>query len=456
VKSRRFRLETQLALLLCLGGPLHALTLQEARALLGANPAVTAARHEVEARRAEQRAAAGLYLPRIEATARETRIDAPVELDVDPIRHVILKLHPNVPAQAVPPFIIHVQDEQFSRAAITATQPLFTGGRITAANRAAAQQVRQAEAEEEGTRAGLETELVRRYFALALAFRARDVRASVVTALEEHASHAARLQEEGLIAKAERLNADVALAEAQRALAKSANDVALARAALANLLGTDADALDPSTPLFVLDAAPPREPLLARMEQAQPVLLRLRATRLAASAGVQAERAAMLPSLYAFGSRELNESDLTVLDSKWAAGVGLNYTLFDGLQRGHRTAAAVERVRRVEALEEKARRDLEMLVDREWLSLDNALAQYRALVPAEERARENVRVRELAFGEGVGTSLEVIDARLALSRVQLERLAAAYECDVALAALLEASAQTGAFESYRAGGIEVE
>jgi outer membrane protein TolC len=67
-----------------------------------------------------------------------------------------------------------------------------------------------------------------------------------------------------------------------------------------------------------------------------------------------------------------------------------------------------------------------------------------------ELARENVRVRTRGFEEGVATSLDVVDARLSLARVELGRLAAARDFDVALAELLEAAGQSERYEGLRA------
>jgi outer membrane protein TolC len=59
-------------------------------------------------------------------------------------------------------------------------------------------------------------------------------------------------------------------------------------------------------------------------------------------------------------------------------------------------------------------------------------------------------VRQAAFAEGQGTSLEVIDAQLALARVETERARAAHEFVCALAALLEATGQPDRFFAYEA------
>jgi outer membrane protein TolC len=162
-----------------------------------------------------------------------------------------------------------------------------------------------------------------------------------------------------------------------------------------------------------------------------------------------------MPDVYLFGMRELHEADLTILDPKWAAGIGARWTLFDGFERTHRVAAAKLQQQRVGDLEQRARRDVATLVEKRYRELTKAREQFVALDAAQELAQENLRVRTRAFEEGLATSLDVVDARLSLSRVELERLLAAYEFDVALADLLEATGQSDRFEQLMATGKPV-
>ena len=63
-------------------------------------------------------------------------------------------------------------------------------------------------------------------------------------------------------------------------------------------------------------------------------------------------------------------------------------------------------------------------------------------------ADELRRVREKAFVEGLGTSVDVVDATLYLSSIKLKRLKALYDYDIALAALLETCGESLQFDSY--------
>jgi outer membrane protein TolC len=81
--------------------------------------------------------------------------------------------------------------------------------------------------------------------------------------------------------------------------------------------------------------------------------------------------------------------------------------------------------------------------------------QFDTLARSIALAQENIRVRTLAFREGLATTLEVVDAEVQLSRARIERAAAAYQFDVALAEMLEASGQADRFDEYRQRGEEV-
>jgi len=59
-----------------------------------------------------------------------------------------------------------------------------------------------------------------------------------------------------------------------------------------------------------------------------------------------------------------------------------------------------------------------------------------------------VRLQDLSFREGQATSLDVIDARLGLSRAQIDRSQSAYQFDLALAQLLELSGQAERYAEY--------
>ncbi|MBZ0270031.1 TolC family protein [bacterium] len=414
------------------------------------NETLKAARSEIDQLRHERNAARALYFPTIAADARYTRIDQAITIDLAPIRAAILGLHPQVPAEVVPEFETVVQDDAFWQARLTATWPIFTGGRILAANRAAGAQLSRTQEKRRATEQSLTSELARRYFGLRLAGSVRDVRRAVLDGMERHLFEARRLEEEGLISEAERLHAEVARAEAERALQAALRDEETVRIGLASLLASD-DAIEPTTGLFVIDSMEPLAVFRDHAASRHPGLGQLAAQRAMAGERVRAEKSRWLPDIFLFGIKELHREDLTLLDPEWAVGVGAGLTLFDGLARTQRVQAARSLQQRVAHLEDGTRRDISALVEQRYNELMKAREQFVSLETSRSLAKESLRVRRRGFEEGMSASLDVVDAQLSLSRVEVARLAAAYDFDVRLAELLEASGQSERFVDYLSG-----
>lgn len=424
------------------------LTFHQALAqVLSSNESALVVQVERDQREFEQKAARGLYLPKVTLSGRWTRIDGEITMDLNPIRDVILAMHPLVPPAMVPSFETQIQDETFFKSQLNVVWPVYTGGRITAANRAAEAGVRQAEEKGRSTRQGLTIDLVRRYYGVRLSRQVELIRSKTLDVMSQHLHQARRLEQEGMIAKTERLHAEVAHAEAERNQKAAARDVDIAQAALRNILTVD-DEVDPTSPLFLVRDLEPLDVFLRATEQNHPVLGQLEAGREMAHQNLKAEESRYAPEFYLFGMRELNEGDLTSTEPKWAMGVGVNFTLFEGFVRPNKVQAARKLEDQVRLTQGKAARDLQTLINTRYQQLMKAREQFDSLDAALALARENVRARQRGFQEGMATSLDVVDAQLSLSAAQVQRLQAAYNYDVALAELLEASGRAETFPNY--------
>ncbi|NDY95989.1 TolC family protein [Wenzhouxiangella limi] len=396
-----------------------------------------AARRELAAARAEAEVARGRRLPSLALEGKATRLDEPLGLELSEYAPALGGL---LPPGLVPDRLV-IQERQFYNLSLEARLALYSGGRIAAGIAAGEAGAEAGQAALAATRAELHELLVQRYFGLSLADQAVSVRQATVDGLGRHLAHATRMEEEGLIARAERLRANVALAEAERDLQTAEESRSLAASALAALLAMSGQA-QPTTPIPPPPAAPSPERFINEMRASSPTLAELRARKAQAEAAVRAERGSLLPTLGAFGRRELYTDDLTLLDPEWAVGLVARWTLFDGGQRRGRLDQAAARADRVTALLADAERQLEVRVRQRHQQLVTALARLDSFVATRDLAEESLRAQQRAFEEGLTSSLDVIDAELALSRVRLGELDARRQAWVALAGLLAAVDQT--------------
>lgn len=401
------------------------------------NEQLAAARERISQAEFQQRAADASRLPVLEIEGSRTRLDSPLEIDLTRVTNVIGGVLPGSLPGLIPSGI-PIQDRNFGNLAIQAVQPLYLGGRIAAGRAAARAGVEAENAVLDRLQADLVVELVQRYFGQVVAADAVAVRQQSVDSLRQLAFNARRLEEEGEISRTERLRSDVALLEAEGELAKAKEELNLARAALAALLAYDEDV---DTGSRIPD--PPRRVEAAEW-QAQAMdnnaaVMELAARLEQAEAGARAERGSLKPSVMLVGRRELYTQDLTLLEPEWAVSLRASWRFFDGGARQSRVSAAQAQVRELELTRRSAQRQIGLLVLQQIEAQHAALDRYASFSAAVDLAEDSLRAQRRAFEEGFATSLEVIDADLARSRVSLARLMASYEAWLATAALYAAA-----------------
>lgn len=434
----------------------------EAMGLMKArNDSLQAARMEENQRVHEQEAARGLYLPEIDMSGRYTRIDEPITIDLDGIRQAMgaveTALHGPVGAaivSQVPPFRVEVQNDAYWKADVSLLWPIYTGGRISAANRAADAALEASREKYRETESHLTSRLGSLYFGLGLARQVEQVRREVLSGMDAHLHQAQQLEQNGMIARSERLHAEVARAEADRQLKRAIHDTQIAQTALNNLLASRED-IHPLTPMVMVSQLEPLSFFQETAQRKNPVLGQLGAQKEMAHQSSEKETGTLYPEISLFGKRELYTDDLTVLDPQWALGIGVKFKIFDGMSRYHRVQAAKDQEYRVLHLDKEARRDIDTLVESRYQELLKTREQYDTIKSSLVSAEEYLRVEAKAFEEGMATSVDLVDAQLALSRVRIERLQALYEYDVALAELLETSGMSDRYLEYLSLGEKV-
>jgi outer membrane protein TolC len=167
---------------------------------------------------------------------------------------------------------------------------------------------------------------------------------------------------------------------------------------------------------------------------------------------VHLARSRYLPQAYAFGEYNLNRGNALPVEPDWIVGVGVRYTFLSNIDRARTLNAAREREQAAAQTERETRKLVAMETSRAWDLVDTARQSFLLLDGNIKAAEENLRVQDISFREGEGTVADVIDAQAALATARTERIAAAYEYDVALAALLAATNRSDEFATHLARG----
>lgn len=428
---------------------------QAQSALLANSEQLAASARAVDSARLRREGLQGLGGPSLAITGMAYRYSANADLDLDPARRALADGLGQLPPQiggavaqlpSLPSnYALQRQNSRLS-GNLSAVWPIYVGGLADAVRSELDGLTDEAQAEADTSAAKLHSLLVQRYFSAQLAARAAALRQRALVGVLAHDAAAQTMLEVGVISQVERLQASAALAEAQQQARKAANDARLAQAALAKTVHAD-QAVAPSTPLFVdTRPLPPLADFLAAAQRLNPGLSKVAAKRLQAESLHQATEALRKPQLLAFGLREVN----TQGKPSWAAGVALRWTLWDSIDRDKLSAAGQLKVEQAELTDAQVRSDISLLVEKNWLAVEQAQEAYQAGAAQEALARELLRLRRAGLIEGTSTALELIDAQLNLAKVQTERASSANDYVQALAALLESSGQTEQFTQYLA------
>lgn len=437
----------------------------------------------------EEKAAKGLYFPKLSLSASYVMMSSNIELDLTPVRDAITPLYsalghygkfggipnPDPKTNGVMPYLPDdvsttvmrgkvlegltavnnadwvqtIQEKRFGMVNAGFVYPLYAGGKINAANKAAKIKYEASEIESLQKSYELTGELVERYFGLILANQAVKVREVVKAGMQRHLDDAQKLASQGIIANVEVLNAKVYFADADRELKKSDRQVEILNEAVLNTVADTARCvINPMSELFYLEKIEPLNFFKAKALEKSPLLGQITKKKELAQQGLNVERSAYFPTVAATGTYNVVNKDLSPYLPDYMIGVGLQWSLFDGNARSRKVKAAKFQQMEAEDFYIKSESDIQSAITKYYQEMHMYLEQINELDAAMEFTNEYSRARETAFKEGMATATQVSDANLAVAKAKIERLQAIYGWDVSLSKLLYYSGLSDRFITY--------
>ncbi|ARR50812.1 TolC family protein [Photobacterium damselae subsp. damselae] len=437
------------------------------------NEGLAAERTKVDQAKYLQDAAWDLNLPQVSVGANYTRLDDNIEISPS-------DLFSSMPASGTDAgkvisqlaeqlskltgtdfnslFTSQITDKDVFTSSIRAIWPIFTGGRINAAQAIAEGKTEEAKYMLAMKKQATYEDLSRFYFGVVLAEQVYKTRQEVEAGLKQHFEHAVKLQQQGQIARVERLQAEAAYDKAKVETQKSKRDLEIVQVALTKLLNASSP-ITPTTTLFTNEQLPNLDSFLSQTLTTYPGLHLLDAKRKQANGLIDVEKGKYYPEVYLYGNYNIYDghSLAAELTPDWAVGVGVNIPLIDNTGRSGKLKAAHSAVSQVNHLQAQAKQDLSVLVEKTYKEANQALEEYQGLQSSLNLANENVRLREKAFSQGLSTSLDVVDAELFLASIKTQRLVASYQYITSLTRLLAISGQMSEFNQYQKyRGLEVQ
>jgi outer membrane protein TolC len=279
-------------------------------------------------------------------------------------------------------------------------------------------------------------DFINTYFDLLEAERMVGVSQKEAERLGAHLMVAQSLYAEGVITKNDLLQSEVLLSDARQRLLtiknKRATSASKLNTILARPITTEIQAVDVTTDIPE-DMKLERAWEISAQERNEIKILdhELKILSLQET-GLKSE---YYPQLFAQGGYNFVENRYAFPEGNWSFILGMNIDLFSGGS----TKAEVSKIRyqRDQLLEEKSKLmdDIRFEVEKSYLDLKNALEKIQVTKDAAFQAEENLRINQIRYEEGVGTSTDVIDAITLLTTAETNYCRAVYELQRARAGL---------------------
>ncbi|ACA88646.1 TolC family protein [Shewanella woodyi] len=421
--------------------------------LLTVSDKLQAESQEVIRAQAEQQAGEDLGMPSLDISGSYTHLEKPIELDLRDL-NPLASLDPS----SLPPalggalasipsslFVTPFTEQDIFRASLQAMWPIYTGGKITAAQGIHEAQVAEKEQQLQLVTRDLFNLLVDRYYAVSVTEMLMQTQGQLVASLTEHVDHALKLEEQGQIAKVERLNAQVALENARVSAGSAKRQHEMAVIALSRMLHQQS--VTTASELFMLSSQPSL-PRLSQLTMTQhPALRLLEAKEEQASGLIEVEKGRYKPTVFLYGNYTLYEDDslFSKVEPDWMVGLGVKVPLLSRDGRSGKVEAAKSALLQARYTKAQTQQDLSLLLDQSYRQLQQAQEEVVALNTSLSLAEENLRLREIAFNQGLSTSIDRVDAELKLSAVKTQQLGAKYRYVQSYARLMAISGQLDDF-----------
>jgi outer membrane protein TolC len=317
--------------------------------------------------------------------------------------------------------------------------PLYTGGRLEAQIALAEANVKGAEASLERAKQQIVFGVRQAYFQLLLAQAGLEVADRSITQAAENLRVARARVAAGASPRFDEVQADVAVAQARQSQVRARNGIAQATQGLNALIN-----LPLNTPLRLRDAlavrpvGPAVDALIVRALETRPEFAELRARQSAAQAAIALAESGAKPTVALSSAASYgNQGSLfsTGASTNWSITLAATLNLYDGGLTKERINEARQRLEQLRAGEAAQRQAVELEVRQAFLNLQSASEELGGADALISQAQEALRIANVRFQSGVGTTLEVLTAQVNTSQAEGARAQALFNYNFARATL---------------------
>jgi len=394
---------------------------------------VRSAYEEIKAKEFEELSLKADFYPKLSTSYKYTRLD---NSTVNDAKYTTYPYPSFSPREFSP---LETNAYQFN---ITATQPLFTGWRLTIVRDLAALGVDTAKIQKETVIQDLVLNVKEAYFGILKAEKLAKVAEQSVELLEAQLKVSQAFYDEGIIAKNDLLQTEVQMAQVRQDLIKATNGVELAKSLFNKLLRRELnqdlkikDILDYYPIRLLLDQC------MEKAEQNRPEIKEVSLNVMSAEKNIDLNKSSYYPSVTLIGNYQRETDDILLASNpgedpdNWTITLQGEWTFWEWKKKRHDVAAARAKLAKVNYILKEIKDNIQLEVKEAYLLLREAEKNILVAKKAVVQAEENFRMNEERYKQQVATSTDVLDALTLLTQAKTNYFNALSEHNTAWARL---------------------
>jgi outer membrane protein TolC len=312
---------------------------------------------------------------------------------------------------------------------VEASLPVFTGGMLAGRTKQARLMLKAAGADRERARNEVTYKTAEAWLNVKRAGENLDLMRRSLETMQTHLQQARDYFAEGLIASPDVLRAEVYLAELQEWLVRSEQGESLAQAALNFAMG------QPQTTIYQTAELPDLDSITAALtdwirqaDQRRHDLLSARFKLKTAETESQVALSAFLPAVGVLGRYDLYDDKLFGRHGEsWAVMGVAKWNIFHGGADFFKWQKTREEARSHQSDVSRFAEGVALEVRQTFGDLEAARLRFAAAAAALQSGRENLRVIDERYRQGVAKMTDLLDAQTALRELEVRELNARYD-----------------------------
>ena len=321
---------------------------------------------------------------------------------------------------------------------VEASIPLYSGGRLENNIKSGEIGVDISDLNLENTKQQIKLTTTTDYYKILQCRNLVGVNKESVEQLQAHLNTVNAKYSAGTVAKSDVLRSQVELADAQQNLVNAENNYDLSMSTLNNVIG-----LPINTKLNIQDELGYTK-YEYDFDECVNIAMQNRPDGVAAAKAVEqaqaqldAAKAGNLPTVAAYAGYTIDGNDAFGDDAAQQSQLGLqaSWNIFDSNVTKAQVKQAEAALAKAQEASEYTKEGIQLEVHQAYLSLLAAEKNIGTTSVAVERAAEDYKIAQVQYSAGVGTNIDVMDARVALTTAKTNYVQALYDYNVSKAQL---------------------